>query len=239
VAEADSFNKEVIDSHVKSLEQFIDRINGAELYPLVSNDDTDKIRTTRFSLFDISLLDNSARRDSILCKEKDFVDAIEKWNGKIDLSDEQSWIEVFSTAIYDSKRLNLTLKMTMEEFKPGYWRWAIADVKGLGNSIIRGSKDPLPICPIDHEFYFMNMSHFFDVNRKHICRTISSKVSVDHLSFFMGLVQGGALRYDECERIVFHTRQVPGWEICVEEVNRIESSNSGWLITDLFKTDHH
>lgn len=226
------FNEQVLSAHVHSLEEFISRINGENVYPLASENDSDKVQTTRFSLFDIDLIKQAEDREMMLAHEKEFVDALKASGVKISMASPQSWIACNFVTEYEGRECNLLLDMTMEEFKPGYWRWAISDVHGLETAGLLGKATVLPIDPIDHELGFMTMEHFVETFHDEIVHSKSSRKEIDNLSFFLGLAMSGKLKFKYCPRIVFHSVQVPGWEMCVERINRIESSNSGWLITD-------
>lgn len=226
------FNERVLSAHVHSLEEFISRINGENVYPLASENDSNKVQTTRFSLFDIDLIKQAEDKEMVLAHEKEFVDALEASGVKISMASPQSWITCNFITEYEGRECHLQLDMTMEEFKPGYWRWAISDVHGLETAGLLGKTTVLPIDPIDHELEFMTMEHFVETFHDEIVNSKSSRKEIDNLSFFLGLATSGKLKFKYCPRIVFHSLQVPEWEMHVERINRIESSNSGWLITD-------
>lgn len=230
-----SFNEQVLSAHVHSLEEFISRINGDEIYPLAAGNDTNKLQTTRFSLFNINLINKAEDKGMMLAHEKEFVDALRDSDVKISMASPQSWIVCDFVTEYDGKERDLQIEMTMEEFKSDLWRWAISDVKGLESSGLLGSASVLPIDPIDHELGFMGMDHFVDTFHSEISQAKSSRREIDPLSFFLGLTTSGKLKIKYCQRVVFHTLQVPGWEMCAERVSRIDSSNSGWLITSISK----
>lgn len=226
------FNERVLSAHVHTLEEFISRINGENVYPLASENDSNKVQTTRFSLFDIDLIKQAEDREMVLTHEKEFVDALEASGVKISMASPQSWITCNFVTEYEGRECHLQLDMTMEEFKPGYWRWAISDVHGLEPAGLLGKTTVLPIDPIDPELGFMTMEHFVETFHDEIVHSKSSRKEIDNLSFFLGLATSGKLKFKYCPRIVFHSLQIPGWEMCAERINRIESSNSGWLITD-------
>lgn len=227
--------KAIVESHVHSLEQFVERINGREIFPLVDSGETDPVKATRYSVFDMDFIQNSSDCDSTLALMSEFVDALAESGVEISMSDTDSWITVDCVFSDDSNRIPLQLCMRMEEFKPGYWCWTISDVIDTQNSLLKDINLQLPINPLDHEFDFLNLDHFFSTFKDEIYRTKSAKKDLDKLSFFFGLVSSGKLKLTECGHVVFHSRQIPGWEFKVEEIDRIETSNSGWLITSLAK----
>lgn len=231
-----SFNEKALSAHVHTLEEFISRINGENVYPLAPENDSNKVQTTRFSLFDIDLIKQAEDKEMVLTHEKEFVDALEASGVKISMASPQSWIACDFVTEYEGRECHLQLDLTMEEFKPGYWRWAISDVHGLETAGLLGRTTVLPIDPIDHELGFMTMEHFVEIFHDEIVHSKSSRKEIDNLSFFLGLATSGKLKFKYCPRIVFHSLQIPGWEICAERINRIESSNSGWLITAVNKT---
>ncbi len=227
----------VFYSQVHSLEHFIERINGDDIFPLVADSDSDKVRTTRFSLFDMDLLSDANTRDSILAMQVEFVDSLSASDVRVSMSDPQSWIEAYCVFVVNGQEVNLRLKMTLEEYGDGYWRWALSDLFDDENKLVTDIDHPLPINPLQHEFYFMSLDHFFEAYKEHLANSKSKNKRLDLLSYFLGMAASGKIKFDYCDRIVFHTLQVPGWELQAEQIDRIESSNSGWLITSISKTD--
>lgn len=225
----------IIESHVHSLEQFIERFNGEELYPFVSDNDSDKVRITRFSLFDMELLSDPETRDSIVTMQIEFVNEAKSSDIHISMADTLNWIEAYCIFEINEKNIPLRIKMNMEEYDSGFWRWAISDVFDDNNVLLDTIDKPLPINPIGHEFNFMDLNHFFATYHDHLANTKSNKKNIDLLSYFLGLASSGNITFDYCYRIVFHSLQIPGWELCAEQIHRIETSNSGWLITNIKK----
>lgn len=227
--------REIVESHVRSLEEFIERFNGEEIYPLVLDADTNKIRTTRLSLFNRDLLTIESTRDSMLSAGAAFIDSVEASGVKISMADPGCWVEAHCDFIYDDRKIKLTLKMTMEEFQPEYWRWAISDVVDVDDGLRGKDPRPLPIAPTEHEFDFSHLDDYFSTLRKSISRTASARRQIDLLSYFFGIASAGGIKYEQCHRVVFHCAQIPGWTFTAEQIHRIEESNSGWLINTFDK----
>lgn len=230
-----SIPKEIVESHVHSLEEFVERFNGNEIYPLVLENDTNKIRTTRLSLFNRDLLTNESTRDSMLNVCIEFLDSIETAETGLSMSSPKCWIDAYCDFIYNGKELKLILQMTLEEFQPDYWRWAISDIIDYENNLQTNDSKVLPINPLEHEFDFMHLDDFFSEYHNNIVRTKSDHKPIDTMSYFFGIVSTGGVKFDKCNRVVFHCEQIPGWVFTAEQIHRIEESNSGWLINSLNK----
>lgn len=227
--------EKVVESHVATLEHFIDRINGEDLYPFVPDKEENKVRITRFSLFDMDLLSDNSTRDSVLNIQKAFVDSIENSGVKFAISDSNNWIEAYCVFSYDGRDIPLILSMTLEEYKPDYWRWAVFDVSDPEGRLLNFNEKIPPINSLEHEFDFMHLDKYFSDFCKDISGVRSSSCNVDRLSYFFGVASTGRLKFKDCGRVVFINRQLPGWEFRAEQINRIETSNSGWLIKSLRK----
>lgn len=228
--------KDIMESHVHSLEQFLDRFNGREIFPLVDTDVSDKVWATRISLFNFDLKEKSENQDSIKAKVSEFIKDVGDSGIKIEMADPENWLTVDCTFLYNSKNIPMQLCMKMEEFKTDYWRWSISDVVANNELWLPNLEKPIPINPLEHEINFMNLEYDFAKAGDEAYRMKSAGVVIDPLSFFFGLVSAGKLQFKNCNGITFHSRKIPGWEICVSEIKRIESSNSGWLITSIKKT---
>lgn len=228
-------DEQLYKSHVKSLDEFIQRINGKELHPYIQDEDSLKVRKTRLSLFDMDLLRNIEKVDSMPPIYEDFVDCLERDSIAISLEDKKNWIEAKCRFKWDNSDKNLTLKMQLDKDSLGYWRWSIVDIVGLEDCELLNDKEILRISPVEHEMNYIELESLFKYEYTRIANTRMTGVSVDRLSYFYGLVFSGRLKYDLCESVEFHCQQIPGYYFVVKELNRLESANSGWLIISLNK----
>lgn len=227
----------IFKAQVKSLDEFIQRINGKETNLIFDNlSDSLKIRNTRFALIDFELIKNIQPNDSLPSIYEEFVNLIQN-DSTIDfkLYDPRNYIEIICQFSMDKKLLDLNLKLRLEEDDKHNWRWGIFDVDGLGRNGLIDTCDILPISPVDHEFRFIGMGGVFNNQQKRIAATKSSEKRFDNLSFFYGLIYSGMLKYEKCADVAFICNQVPGFSFVVKDINRGKNPLSGWMIIDLTK----
>jgi len=230
-----AFDGQLYKSHVKSLDEFIQRINGKELHPYLQDNDSLNVRKTRLALFDIDLLRNIEKADSIPSIYEEFVDCLERDSIAISLEDNKNWIEAKCLFKWDNLEKNLTLKMQLDKDSLGYWRWSIVDIGGLEECDLLNDKEILRISPVEHEMNYMELESLFKYEYTRMANTRLTGVPIDRLSYFYGLVFSGRLKYDICEKVEFHCQQVPNYYFVVSELDRLDTANSGWLITSLNK----
>lgn len=226
------------DAHVKSLDEFIQRFNGRELSPLVKNNDANRIRTNRLLLFDSELTKDIKLNDSIPSLYEEFVHKVSVDSIIISIENPNNWIEAICEFKWKDSIKTLTLKMQLEEDVNHCWRWAIFDIDGLKDSGLLEDEGILQISPVEHEINFIGLESIFLHNYSQIETTRKTDLNIDRLSFFYGLIHSGELRYVGCKRVEFHCGQVPGYSFIVKEIIRMQSTNSGWLITSLQKNQY-
>lgn len=224
-------------SHVKSLDEFIQRLNGKELHPLIIDNDSVKVRITRYTLFDRDLLKTINRTDSLPSIYEEFVDFLEMDTPEVSVENSNNWIEAKCRFMWKEAEKNLTLKMQLEEDSLKCWRWTLFDIDGLNQSGLLEDRDILRISPVEHEINFMELESLFQYDYTRMVGTRTTGAAIDRLSYFFGLIYSGVLKYDICRSVEFHCRQVPGYYFVVKELDRLESTNSGWLIVSLIKTN--
>ena len=227
------YDEQLYKSHVKSLDEFIQRINGKELHPFLQNEDSLNVRKTRLALFDMDLLRNFENVDSISSIFEDFVECLERDSIAISLEDKKNWIEAKCRFKWDNSDKDLTLKMQLDKDSLGYWRWSIVDIVGLEDCDLLNDKEILRISPVEHEMNYIELESLFKNEYTRIANTRMTGVLIDRLSYFYGLVFSGRLKFDICKNVEFHCQQVPDYYFVVKELDRLDSVNSGWLIISL------
>ena len=229
------FEDQLYDSHVKSLDEFIQRFNGREINQLASQNQINKVRATRFSLFDYELLKNSDRNDSVPSLYEKFIFDVETDSIMISIEDSHNWVEAKCGFSWKNTSKSLSLKLQLEEYDNHCWRWCIIGVNGLKDSGLLDQEGILQISPVEHELNFIGLESLFLHDSLKFVKTRKIGKSIDELSYFYGLVYSGLLKYDRCDSVEFHCKQIPGYSFIVKEINRLKSSNSGWLIVSLKK----
>ena len=223
------------DSHVKSLDEFIQRLNGREINQLASRNQTNKVRATRFSLFDYELMKDVDGKDSIPSIYEQFIFDIEADSIKIAIEDSHNWVEAKCEFSWKNALKSLSLKLQLEEDENHCWRWCIVGVDGLKESGLLDEDGVLQISPVEHELNFIGLESLFLHDSMRFVKTRKAEKSIDELSYFYGLVYSGLLKYNRCDSVEFHCMQIPGYYFIVKEINRLKSSNSGWLIESIKK----
>jgi len=229
------FEDQIYASHVKSIDEFIQRFNGHEINQLASQDQSNKVRATRFSLFDIELLKGLDRNDTILSIYEEFVFDVEADSIIIAIEDSHNWVEAKCDFSWKNDSKSLSLKLQLEEDENDCWRWCIIGVNGLRDCGLLDDEGILQISPVDHELNFIGLGSLFQHDSMKFVKTRKAGASIDELSYFYGLVYSGLLKYNQCDTVEFHCEQIPGYSFVVKEINRLKSSNSGWLITSLHR----
>lgn len=229
------FENQLYDSHVKSLDEFIQRFNGREFNKLASLNQVNKVRATRFSLFDYKLLKDIDINDSVPNLYEKFVFKVEADSIKIAIEDPQNWVEAKCNFSWKNTSKSLSLKLQLEEDDNHCWRWCIVGVNGLKDSGLLDEEGVLQISPVEHELNFIGLESLFLHDSMKFVKTRKMGASIDKLSYFYGLVYSGLLKYNRCDNVEFHCNQIPGYSFIVKEINRLNSSNSGWLIVSLKK----
>lgn len=230
------FEDQLYDSHVKSLDEFIQRFNGREINQLASQNQINKVRATRFSLFDYELLKDIDRNDSIPSIYEKFIFDIEADSISIAIEDSLNWVEAKCDFSWKNAPKSLSLKLQLEEDGNHCWRWCIIGVNGLKDCSLLDEEGTLQISPVDHELNFIGLESLFLHDSMKFAKTRKDGIPIDELSYFYGLVYSGLLKYNRCDSVEFHCNQIPGYSFIVKEINRLKSSNSGWLIVSLKKT---
>lgn len=229
------FEDQLYDSHVKSLDEFIQRFNGREINQLASQNQIDKVRATRFSLFDYELLKNVDRKDSVPSIYEKFIFDVEADSIKIAIEDPHNWVEAKCDFSWKNAIKSLSLRLQLEEDDNHCWRWCIVGINGLKDCGLLDEEGVLQISPVDHELNFIGLESLFLHDSMKFAKTRKNGISIDELSYFYGLVYSGLLKYNRCDSVEFHCKQIPGYSFVVKEINRLKSSNSGWLIVSLKK----
>lgn len=227
------FEDMLYNSHVKSLDEFIQRFNGKEISPMIAKEDTNKVQKTRFLLFDYDLVKDVSLNDTIPSIFEKFVYDVGRDSITISIEDPNNWIEAICEFKWKNSAKTLTLKMQLEENDNHCWRWAIIDIGELKESGLLEDEGVLQISPVEHEINYIGLESLFLHDYTKIAATKKTGEPINRLSFFYGLVYSGVLKYVGCKSVEFHCGQVPGYFFIVKEINRKNSMNSGWLIKSL------
>ena len=183
-------------------------------------------------LFHSALL-RKAQKDSLLAKTiisfvKTTIDSTyllsyysDKWNA-----------ELLCDVTYKNKKqkIKLFLKTETDSLRS---KWVIDSCSG--NLFNIQPKDSLYfIGPANHNLNFMELKKMNKFKNNSISNFKSNHFIQDNVSILFFLIHNKLLSIDNIETITYNFYQIPGYYFKVEKI-RDESSNSGWLITDIKK----
>lgn len=220
-------------AQVKSMDEFMARFNGEEVNPELH---TDSVRRDNIiALFDYNMSHNGMSDESFKNLIREFTISAINSDTKLSITSAGVYAEAKCLIKYAGKKHHVTLMMVREETSKGGQRWAINSVSGLEDLGLYNEKR-VTISPVDHEIHFMSLQDFFQENRTIVPSMRSKEKGIDEMSMFFGLCLANAIEFEYVDELKFHISDVPGFVFIVEEIGR-EGTNSGWLITSLYKTD--
>ena len=68
---------------------------------------------------------------------------------------------------------------------------------------------------------------------KNTTRLFPSQIKTDRLSGLAFLIQNGMFKVKEITNVSFHFHNIPGYAFTIKRIERKNSYNTGWLITNL------
>ncbi|MDE7456856.1 MAG: hypothetical protein K2M96_09165 [Prevotella sp.] len=213
--------------HVKSIDEFMKRFNGEEVYPGLEKTDGNFLKLNLFSLLDHQM-NKDAKQNAI-----PFVSAIINNGVKLNYSDSLWYAEAKCNITYKGKPKTITLFLCPERIKDNKFRWAFCGADGINGNLI-DTEHKSAISPVEHEIHFMELQSIFKNDRQHIFGYRQNDYKIDQLSVFLTLVYAGQINFISVSELKFHFFNVPDYRFIVEEIGR-RGSNAGWLITSFDK----
>jgi hypothetical protein len=169
-------------------------------------------------------------------KKTEFIDEVIHKNLLIHKYSDKIIAEAKSHIIYRGKLKTISIFLTQEIVGNDRVKWVIRNVKG--DFLIFNKTDTSYIRfiqPSSNETDFINLKRALE-DIDHLKDYASRDYEPDNLSVFFYMINSGIVRFEYVDEVVYHILDIPGWCIKVKELNRYEM-NSGWLITDITKTD--
>ncbi len=219
-------------AEVKSLDEFAARFNGAESHPEISDDSLMNLQNIK-ALFDLEKVIGKDDRSQFTSYAMSFCDSIFTYNIRFSLCDSNVFALAKCKVKFENRDRPISLILVQEKTSDGYTRWGIAGVKGLVKSGIIKAKKFYNISPVEHEIHFMGLSDILNHNTHKAFGYRSLNNSIDQLNVFLTLIQTGLIEFEIVDNLEIYCMNVPGFIFIISEVLR-ESTNSGWLISDLF-----
>lgn len=227
----DTYLDGLTSAYVKSLDEFIQRFNAEEFHPDINTENNDNLRTRSIlTLFDWQMfqLQDSCVASQIIS----FTDTVSKQDVRLDMEKEGLYAEACCLFSYKQQEIPINLVLVFENIRDDYYKWAVAGANGLMDCKLLDTVCNGYMNPVQHEVHFSELPSACVALDKYI----SIDRTVDQLSFVMGMLKTGVLKFEACNKVLFHFAQVPGFIFVVDKINRPDY-NSGYLISKLVRTD--
>jgi hypothetical protein len=232
------WDEQLLMHRVKQVGEFMDRFNyerDIANKPIEDKDDTVKRKRYVFSLFDAQLVLNSSNPDSTFYEIEQFVDVIVNSQQPVYLYfNDTTWTaEAVCQTKYKGKSTKISVFLKTEEIADNQYKWIISDARGSMLDITpKLKRTKYMISPVENELEFMNLPDISNIYKKDVIHYSDKSFRFDRLSVFFALIYNDMLKVEAVERVIYHFRQVSGYEFTVENIERA-SKNAGWLISSL------
>lgn len=213
--------------HVKSMDEFMKRFNGEEVYPGLNKEDENFHKLNLFSLLDHKM------QQELKSQTLNFVNDIISSGVKLNYADTLWYAEARCDITYKGVPKSITLFLRTERIKDNRFRWALCGADGINNNLI-DVKGKSAISPVEHEIHFMELQSIFKNDKQRVFGYRQNDYKIDQLSVFLTLVYAGLIQFTSVSETKFHFFNVPDYRFVVEEIGR-RGSNAGWLITSFKK----
>ena len=232
--------KEAFKKRVKGIEQFMKRFNHEE-------DLTGK--PTQAQTLDTAFLEGRKRSITYLLDYKKYGQANQEEAGRVrkfidyvnkgdstawflDFYDQGWYAQVTMEAKHQGKPIDLALTLKNEVVGDKKSKWVVTGV--VSEALKLENQDPSAFLPPNASgTNFIALGDALEAPENAPAYT-SEGFQADPLTMFFTHLQVGTLEVGRVKQVSFHFLQFPGWGMVVEEFNRIEGANSGWLISDVF-----
>lgn len=221
---------------VKQLDEFYDRFNANRLPNGQKAPDSLKLSSVRATYIEklVNSEDNRWHKGPDRDRLKRFLQVVCDANNPLFLNkfDDQIYsiascgVEYFSTT-------NLADLLFRRKITNDVHQWILL---GASDSFIEQFEQKIEqrgVVPNSHETNFLSLSNALRSGTPLRSYT-DSTFRFDALSAFIFAVDSKLVKFNECERVTVFLTGIKGWVIKIESFTR-ESSNSGWLISDLIE----
>lgn len=212
--------------YVKSVNEFMQRFNGAELHPSVKRSDTDYRSKNLMWLFNFNVKDKT----QMLPKMQRFIKSVIDSGTRLNFNDSTWFAEVGIVTKYKGQNVSLTLYLRTDPTPRPNYCWKLCGVKGLDKTGLFTPGKQSGISNIEHEVYFAELSSIFKNDKANLFSYISTRNHIDQLSAFIALCETGQMSFVQVEKVGFVFTSVPGYVFRIKEYGR-RSDNAGWLIS--------
>lgn len=229
-----------LEVRVKQIDEFMTRFNFSTSYdgkPISVDSNLKRKKLNILSLLDWGVF--RTQQKTLLPIAEEFCDTICTRHPKISYAESDWFASVDCSAMYKGKSTGLTMLLKPEQIQYDEFKWSIIGVecKVINTSAINSYKQQSKafISPAEHGINFMSLPSMLKKNPKRISSYVTSSQQAEALSVFEYLVFNGQLAIQEVKKVSYHFH-VLDYAFVVERKDRINSLNSGWLITQLSKS---
>ena len=216
------------------VDEFFDRFNGNAVHPDLSAISDDSRKKNLMVLLDLSQF--SSRKDSLFKEASAMMERVISDSVQINFSD-TTWAAIaHCQGKLDGKNVKFDLYLTIQHRKLDMYKWVIAKVDGdIFGIEPRSDDERIMLNPNDHETNFISLRRASNDQPHNIERFMSKSFAYDATSVFTYLVYNRKLKIDYVDDLEFVFTQIPDYIFHVKYFDR-DSSNSGWLISNFYKS---
>lgn len=227
-------NSDLQKVRVGLVDEFFDRFNGKKVHPDIPIKDNKSRSDNLMFLWDLAQF--TSKEDPRFQEALEMVNVIIRDSVKIHFSD-TTWVAIaHCKGLLEGKRVMLNLYLTVQQRKQNMYKWVITRVDGnLFDIKPRNENEKIMLAPGDHETNFMSLGRMTKEQPFNVKNFIVKGFEYDMTSVFAYLVYNRKLKIDYVDELEFVFTQVPGYIFHVKYLER-ENKNSGWLISDFYKS---
>lgn len=228
---------DVFIQSISSVDEFIQRFNGKELYPGLDKEDPELgfhnfACTFNSEIGGVKGFDNEDFMEHV----RAFYDAVAMSQTKLSF-DSKCWLAQQEVSFkHGKKEIGLSLIMQTDTTDLGLRCWTIAGIRGISQIMPPDSLKRMVISPEQNEMGFRELESAMKYDSKHFSRFSSRGLRLDPTTYFMALVENGAIKFKDLGDTSYYFCDVPGYIFKVEFFDRV-SANSGWLISEFWECD--
>lgn len=230
-----ALDKDLYNSRVKLIDEFIDRFNGDEISPNLSPNDSMLLEKNICNLFDMEMV--MEQPDSVRSAIIEFAQEAVASGVKLNYSDSTWYAKALCMGKLKSKPVEFTLFLRVEPRCRDMYKWVISGADGdIFKLTPSGGDEKVMIGPDSHETNFMKLYDLTNVKDDYITLYAQNSYQVDPTTVFYTLVYNNLLNIEGVVDLEFTFEQIPNYVFSIKNFER-DSSNAGWLISRLEKND--
>jgi hypothetical protein len=227
-------NRDLQYVRIGLVDEFFKRFNGKTAHPDIPIIDSNARMDNLMFLFDLAQF--TSKNDPKFQEATKMMDVVIRDSIKINYFD-TSWVAIaHCRGLLEGKRVNFDLFLTVQHRKENMYKWVIARAEGnIFNISPRNENEKIMLNPGDHETNFMSLGRMSKEQPFNVKNFLAKGVDYDMTSVFAYLIYNRKLKIDYVNELEFVFTQVPGYIFHIKYFER-ENKNSGWLISDFYKS---